>query len=161
MHKKQKLFVLCIVYCKNAIIVLFVYVKHNQKRGSCRVQIRVYYEDTDMGGVVYHSNYLNFCERARSEAFFSRGMNPVFKDGHFVARKLTADFYKSAKLGDLLEVKTELLAMKAASFSLKQEIYRDNELLFTLEILLVYIDFDAKVQRLDTPKKELILSLFS
>lgn len=124
------------------------------------MKIRVYYEDTDTGGVVYHSNYLNFCERARSDAFFKRGMTPVLECGHFVARRVTADFYTSAKLGDLLEVKTELLEMKAASFALKQTIYRDDVKIFELEILLVYITFDGKVQKLDAESKELVLSLF-
>lgn len=124
------------------------------------MKIRVYYEDTDTGGVVYHSNYLNFCERARSEAFFAKGMTPVLENGHFVARKVNADFYKSAKLGDMLEVKTRLIQMKAASFTLAQEIYKEEEKIFELEILLVYIDFDGKVQKLNTKTKELILSLF-
>jgi acyl-CoA thioester hydrolase len=124
------------------------------------VKIRVYYEDTDMGGVVYHSNYLNFCERARSEAFFSRGMTPVLQGGHFVARKVTADFYASAKLGDLLEIKTELLEMKAASFSLKQTIFRGDTKIFELDILLVYINFEGRVQKLDKQSRELVLSLF-
>ena len=124
------------------------------------MKIRVYYEDTDTGGVVYHSNYLNFCERARSEAFFAKGMTPVLENGHFVARKVNADFYKSAKLGDMLEVKTGLIQMKAASFTLVQEIYKEEEKIFELEILLVYIDFDGKVQKLNTKMKELILSLF-
>ena len=124
------------------------------------MKIRVYYEDTDTGGVVYHSNYLNFCERARSDAFFKKGMTPVLENGHFVARRVTADFHTSAKLGDLLEVKTELLEMKAASFSLKQTIYRDDAKIFELEILLVYITFDGKAQKLDEESKKLILSLF-
>jgi len=124
------------------------------------VKIRVYYEDTDTGGVVYHSNYLNFCERARSEAFFDKGLTPVLESGHFVARKVNADFYKSAKLGDMLEVKTHLISMKAASFTLSQEIYKENNKIFELEILLVYIDFNAKVQKINSETKELILSLF-
>ena len=124
------------------------------------MKLRVYYEDTDTGGVVYHSNYLNFCERARSEAFFDRDLTPVLENGHFVARKVNADFYKSAKLGDILEVKTRLIQMKAASFTLGQEIYKDNEKIFELEILLVYIDFDSHVQKLNSEIKELILSLF-
>jgi len=124
------------------------------------VKIRVYYEDTDTGGVVYHSNYLNYCERARSEAFFTKGMTPVLRDGHFVARKLTADFYTSAKLGDLLEIKSELLEMKAASFLLKQTVIREDKKIFELEILLVYITHEGKVQKLDVQTKELVLSLF-
>jgi len=124
------------------------------------VKIRVYYEDTDMGGVVYHSNYLNYCERARSEAFFLREMTPVLENGHFVARKVTADFYTSAKLGDLLEIKTQLLEMRAASFTLKQTIRKDEKKIFELDIILVYISFEGKVRRLDKSSQELILSLF-
>ena len=125
------------------------------------MKIRVYYEDTDTGGVVYHSNYLNFCERARSEAFFQKGMTPVLENGHFVARKVNADFYTSAKLGDLLKIKTKLLEMKAASFSLRQTVFRDDVKIFELEILLVYITFEGKVQKLDAKSKELIPSLFT
>ena len=124
------------------------------------MQIRVYYEDTDTGGVVYHSNYLNFCERARSEAFFSRGLSPVLESGHFVARKINADFISSAKLGDLLEIKSELIAMKSASFVLKQEIFKQEKKIFILEILLVYIDFEGKPQKIDANIKKKLLSLF-
>lgn len=124
------------------------------------MQIRVYYEDTDTGGVVYHSNYLNYCERARSDAFFSKGLSPVLESGHFVARKVIAEYYASAKLGDILEVKSSLITMKAASFSLRQEIFKEEHKIFELEITLAYIDFDGKVQKIDKQTKELILSLF-
>ncbi|MEA3370399.1 MAG: YbgC/FadM family acyl-CoA thioesterase [Campylobacterota bacterium] len=124
------------------------------------MKIRVYYEDTDTGGVVYHSNYLNYCERSRSDAFFKKGMTPVLKSGHFVARRVVADYIWSAKLGDLLEVKNELLKMKAASFILKQSIYKDDKKLFELEITLAYISFDGKPQKIEKDTKELILSLF-
>ena len=123
-------------------------------------QIRVYYEDTDTGGVVYHSNYLNFCERARSDAFFSRGMTPVLESGHFVARKVIAEYKSSAKLGDLLEVKSKLLEMRAASFVLKQEIYKQDKKIFELEIVLAYISFEGKPQKIEAKTKELLLSLF-
>lgn len=124
------------------------------------MQIRVYYEDTDMGGVVYHSNYLNFCERARSDAFFKKGITPELDNGHFVARKIEADYLFGAKLGDILEVKTELSQMRAASFTLLQTIYRDEIKIFEMKIILAYITFEGKPQRLDTKSKELILSLF-
>jgi len=124
------------------------------------VKIRVYYEDTDTGGIVYHSNYLNFCERARSDAFFNIGMTPILKSGHFVAKKLIADYSLSAKLGDLLEVKTGLLEIRAASFLLKQTIYKDKYKLFEMQITLAYITFEGKPQKIDAAVKELILSLF-
>ncbi|MEA2072567.1 MAG: YbgC/FadM family acyl-CoA thioesterase [Campylobacterota bacterium] len=124
------------------------------------MKLRVYYEDTDTGGVVYHSNYLNFCERARSEAFYERGMTPILKGGHFVARRVIGDFLSSAKLGDELEIKSELLKMKAASFVLKQIVYRGEEKLFELEIVLAYITFEGRPQKIDPETKELLLSLF-
>jgi len=124
------------------------------------MKIRVYYEDTDLGGVVYHSNYLNFCERARSDAFFQQGITPVLKNGHFVARKVIANYIASAKLGDLLEIKTSLLKMKSASFILQQTIYKESVKLFDMEIVLAYINFDGKPQRIDRESKELIERLF-
>jgi len=124
------------------------------------MKIRVYYEDTDIGGVVYHSNYLNFCERARSEVFYARGLTPILEEGHFVARKIIGEFHKSAKLGDILEVKSELIKMKAASFVLKQYIVREDMLLFELEIVLAYISFEGKPQKIKGETRVLLLTLF-
>ena len=124
------------------------------------MQITVYYEDTDTGGVVYHSNYLNFCERARSDAFFARGMSPVLESGHFVARKVEADYFLSAKLGDVLHVDTELIEMKNASFKLLQTIYKDEKKIFELKIILAYITFEGRPQKINDEIKDLILSLF-
>ncbi|EQB40552.1 acyl-CoA thioester hydrolase [Sulfurimonas hongkongensis] len=124
------------------------------------MKIRVYYEDTDTGGVVYHSNYLNFCERARSEAFFVKGLTPILSSGHFVARKLEASYIASAKLGDELSITTELLEMRAASFRLLQTIYKGEKKIFELTITLAYITFEARPQKIDDEVKKLILSLF-
>ncbi len=124
------------------------------------MRIRVYYEDTDTGGVVYHSNYLNFCERARSEAFFKKNLSPVLSDGHFVARKLCADYFSSAKLGDILEINSELIQMKSASFILKQRIYKENKKLFEMQITLAHISFEGKPKKIETSTKEMLLSLF-
>ena len=125
------------------------------------MQIKIYYEDTDTGGVVYHSNYLNFCERARSEAFFKKGMTPVLENGHFVARKIEADYFLSAKLGDTLHVESKLLQMRAASFRLEQTIYKDDKKIFSLIITLAYITFEGRPQKIDSATKKLILSLFN
>lgn len=124
------------------------------------MKIRVYYEDTDTGGVVYHSNYLNFCERARSDCFFKIGRTPELENGHFVAKRINADYISPAKLGDELEIQTELLEMKAASFELRQTIYKNSKKIFVLDILLVYISFEGRPQKLDASTKELLLSLF-
>jgi acyl-CoA thioester hydrolase len=123
------------------------------------VKIRVYYEDTDTGGIVYHTNFINFCERARSEVFFSRGLTPDFGDSGFVAKKIEADFVKPARLGDLLEVKTSLKQIKSASFSLTQTIYKDENMVFKMDITLAYVGSDGRPKRLGEIK-DLILSLF-
>lgn len=124
------------------------------------MKIRVYYEDTDTGGIVYHSNYLNFCERARSEAFFKKGLSPALLSGHFVAKELCASYILPAKLGDLLEVKTSLLELKNASFKLHQEVYKDTNKLFELDIKLAYVSTQGRVQKLSNQTKEMIATLF-
>ena len=124
------------------------------------MQIRVYYEDTDAGGIVYHSNYLNFCERARSEVFFRHGLSPVFGGGQFVARKIEADFILSSKLGDTLEVVNELLEVKGASFLLLQRIFKEQKMIFELRIMLAYVTFEGKPQKITQDIKSLIESLF-
>ena len=101
------------------------------------MKIRVYYEDVDIGGVVYHSKYLNFCERARSDLFFTQGKTPVWNGYHFVVRKLQANFIKPAFFGDELEVVTMLKELARARVLLEQSIYRSEEKLFDMEIELV------------------------
>lgn len=123
------------------------------------MQIRVYYEDTDIGGVVYHSNYLNFCERARSGLFFDAGRSPILDEGHFVAKHIEADYLKSAKFGDVLEVKTTLLELKNASFALLQQVFRGEEELFKMRILLVYINFAGNVSKIPESEKIFLSSL--
>lgn len=123
------------------------------------MRIRVYYEDTDIGGVVYHSNYLNFCERARSQLFFDAGRSPVLEGGHFVAKHLEADYLKSAKFGDVLEVTTTLIELKNASFTLLQQVFRGEEELFKMRIVLVYIDFSGKVSKIPDLEKEFLSSI--
>ena len=125
------------------------------------MRLRVYYEDTDVGGVVYHSNYFNFCERARSDMFFKKGLNPILETGHFVAKKLEANYIKSAKFGDELEVITTLKEVRNASFELLQVVLKDNKKIFELKIVLAYITHEAKPQKITPAVKELLLELFS
>lgn len=120
------------------------------------MQIRVYYEDTDVGGVVYHSNYLNFCERARSELFFTAGRSPILSGGHFVAKHIEADYLKSAKFGDVLEVKTTLLQSRSASFKLLQQIFRGDDKLFEMKIQLVYLDFEGNIAKIPDSEIEFL-----
>jgi len=124
------------------------------------LKIRVYYEDVDAGGVVYHANYLKFCERVRSEAFFTRGLKPYDEDGHFVVKDLQAEYSASAYLGDLLEIETKLVEIGAASFCVHQEIYKDGARLFWMEITLVHVGLDGKIKRLGAKKQALLREMF-
>ena len=114
------------------------------------MKIRVYFEDTDIGGIVYHSNYINFCERARSEILFERGMSPFDVDTQsgFVVKSLQCNFLKSATLGDLLDVNTEVMSVSKVKFSLLQEIFKDEEKIFSMEIELVNLA-NGRPARLD------------
>ena len=105
------------------------------------MNIRIYYEDTDAGGIVYHTNYIKFCERARSEAFFSQGMIPSQSDSSgFVVRNINADFLATSKLGDMLSITSKIVTLKSSSLVLLQEVWRDETKVFSMEVVLVYID---------------------
>ncbi|MEY3219353.1 MAG: hypothetical protein RIT27_710 [Pseudomonadota bacterium] len=108
--------------------------------------IRVYYEDTDSGGVVYHSQYLNFMERARTEWLRNLGFEQdVLREQHnciFVVRKAQIDFLKPARFNDILTVITHLEETAHASFYLSQYIlhHQSDELLCkaTIKIAAIY-----------------------
>ena len=123
------------------------------------MKIRVYYEDTDAGGIVYHSNYLNFCERARSEYFFQAGSTPVLDGGEFVVASLAAKFKASARLGDLLDIKTEILTLKSSSLVLHQSVYKDNVILFDMEIKLAYVK-TGKIDRMGSAAQAYVQKVF-
>ena len=104
------------------------------------MKIRIYYEDTDAGGIVYHTNYIKYCERARSELFFEKGQQPYDGDrSGFVVKNINANLLGMATLGEIIEVKTKVLKIKAASVMLKQSIYKEEQCIFSMEILLVFI----------------------
>ena len=129
------------------------------------MKIRIYYEDTDAGGIVYHTNYIKYCERARSEAFFEAGLNFTKEGGYFVVSALEAKFLASAVLGDEVFVKTKLIELKKASLVLEQEIYKFDEkdaekLLFKATITLAFMKEDRLAKISDEIKEFLQSSKF-
>ena len=105
------------------------------------MKIRVYYEDTDAGGIVYHTNYIKYCERARSEVFFQRGMIPSLSDSSgFVVRDIKASFLATSTLGDILDVTSKILTLKSSSLVLLQEVWKEDVKVFSMEVVLVYVD---------------------
>jgi acyl-CoA thioester hydrolase len=104
------------------------------------MHIRIYYEDTDAGGIVYHTNYIKYCERARSEIFFSKGEMPT--DGEnsgFVVKHIDANFLGMAILGDMIEVKSEVVKRKNASVIIKQSIFKEEVKIFEMDLTLVFV----------------------
>ena len=123
------------------------------------MKIRVYYEDTDAGGIVYHTNYIKFCERARSEAFFKQGMIPAeHANSGFVVRNIKADFLATSKLGDMLRVTSKILTLKSSSLVLLQEVWREELKVFSMEVTLVYIE-GGRPKRIPEPFKTLFETL--
>lgn len=106
--------------------------------------VRVYYEDTDAGGVVYHSQYLNYCERARTEWLRALGVvqTALLQDKGliFVVHSLQAEYQKPAKFDDALIVESSLVAMSAASLSFKQVVLRENQPIFKASVKVACVD---------------------
>ena len=123
------------------------------------MKIRVYYEDTDAGGIVYHTNYIKYCERARSEVFFEKGMKPLENDrSGFVVRNIQADFLATSTLGDILTITSKIMTLKKTSLTLLQEVWKEEMKVFSMEILLVYID-NGKPRRIPDNFKEIFAEL--
>jgi acyl-CoA thioester hydrolase len=106
-----------------------------------RHPVRVYYEDTDLAGIVYYANYLKFIERGRSEWVRTCGVDQVALKAAqgivFAVRKVDADYLKPAKFGDDLQVVTELLSLGGARIDLRQEVWRGEDRIFTAAVTLV------------------------
>lgn len=114
--------------------------------------LRVYYEDTDAGGIVYHANYLKFCERARSEWVRGLGIDQrALKAGRgliIVVRRMEVDFLRPALYDDALTVTTQLRALGGARIELDQAVLRGPDTLFTAAVTLVCVGADGRAARL-------------
>ena len=114
--------------------------------------IRVYYEDTDAGGLVYHANYLKFAERARTEMLREARIEQlVLKNDYniqFVVKNLYIDFFKPAQLDDLLTIKSIILKVSSAKVIMEQTIYIKMTLLAKIDVTLGSINTEGKPSRL-------------
>ena len=108
---------------------------------------RVYYEDTDAGGIVYHSNYLKFAERGRCDMLRDLGLECstiTEKLGMmFVLKHADIEYLKPAALDDLLEVQTMVESMRNTSFQMRQIVHKDDEEICNMLITLVCVDANA------------------
>ena len=117
-----------------------------------RFALRVYYEDTDLAGIVYYANYLKFIERGRSEWVRGLGMDQGKLRAEtgvvFAVRRVLADYLKPAVYDDALVVETRLQALGNARIDLQQSVLRDTQVLFTAEVTLVCMGADGKAARI-------------
>ena len=113
--------------------------------------VRVYYEDTDMGGIVYYANYLRYIERARSDWVRTLGVDQnAMREGDgvvFVVRRVEADYLNPAKFDDALLVRTVVKAVTGVRLIMGQEVLRGADLLFRAEVTVVCIGADGAPAR--------------
>lgn len=113
---------------------------------------RVYYEDTDLAGIVYHANYLKFIERARSEMVREAGISQTaLKAGQgivFAVRRMEMDFIAPARFEDDLRVETRLIGVKGASFDLDQTVWRGDSRLYAATVQVVCLTETGRAVRI-------------
>lgn len=114
--------------------------------------IRVYYEDTDLAGIVYYANYLKFIERGRSEFVRALGVDQVAMKADygvvFAVRRVEADYLRPAKFDDELVVTTDLVTETGARLVMEQTVQRDGEVLFNAQVTIVCLNEAGAAQRL-------------
>jgi acyl-CoA thioester hydrolase len=119
--------------------------------GIHHLAVRVYYEDTDFSGYVYHSNYLKFCERARSDFLRVLGVdqNALFATGEaFVVRHMACDFLRPARFDDVLTVESTPGEVRGARFLIHQRVLRGDEVLFVADVTAVLIGAGGRPKRI-------------
>ncbi len=116
-----------------------------------RFALTVYYEDTDMAGVVYYANYLRYIERARSEIVEQMGLDQNAmraKDLVFVVTRVEADYISAARMGDRLEVVTSHRPASPVRWTFDQEVQRDGATIFRARVIAVTMTTAGKPVRL-------------
>ncbi|MGI9422692.1 MAG: tol-pal system-associated acyl-CoA thioesterase [Hyphomicrobiaceae bacterium] len=124
--------------------------------------VRVYFEDTDFSGVVYHASYVRWCERGRSDFLRLLGNSHdaliAGSDGKdaaaFVVRRMALEFHKPARIDDVLTVETRVQEVGAATLTLDQTIRRGSTNLFEARVLVVLVSISGKPQRLSQRIRE-------
>ena len=115
-------------------------------------KIKVYYEDTDAGGVVYYANYLKFLERARSEAIVDIGLSNQKIKKNFglliIVKSCNIEFKKSAYLEDLLKIKSSIISFSKTSLSMDQIIFKEDDIIVNARVHLVFINEKGKPNRI-------------
>lgn len=122
------------------------------------IKIKIYYEDTDAGGVVYYANYLRYLERARTEFLLEEGIDVAeyHNKGYlFAVIHVDINYKRPARLGEIIEVTTEIVEITNATISLKHRILRDSTLLVDANVRVACIDKEGKPRRIPDSFKRL------
>jgi len=127
--------------------------------GRHLLPVRVYYEDTDFSGAVYHANHLKFCERGRSDFLRCLGIHHHAllqrPDGLvFMVRRMVCDFLAPARIDDLLTVETVPVAVGGARLTLAQTVKRSDTVLFAAEVTVALVGADGRPRRIPPDIRE-------
>jgi len=127
--------------------------------GTHVLPIRVYYEDTDFSGLVYHANYLRFCERGRSDCLRLLGIHHhELRQGRlalsFVVRRMVCDFLAPARIDDVLEVESRFVGVSGARMDIAQAVMRNGEILFQAAVTAALVDAGGRPRRFPEPMIE-------
>lgn len=129
---------------------------------SHRIRLRVYYEDTDLAGIVYYANYLKFIERGRSDWLRELGLDQrALKEDQgivFAVRRIEADYLAAARFEDVLDVTTALSEARPARLVLTQEVLRDGLALFRATVTIVCLDAAGRPVRLPADLRRVLAS---
>ena len=122
-------------------------------------KIRVYIEDTDAGGIVYHANHIRFMERTRTEWLRASGIDHYWhqKDYNFVVHKIALKYMRPIMMDDMITVTASVVSCKASSFVLQQNIYRGEIMLASGEVELACLNTEMRLRRLPDEIRNLIL----
>jgi acyl-CoA thioester hydrolase len=129
--------------------------------GGHVLPVRIYFEDTDFSGVVYHGGYIRFMERGRSDFVRLLGIGHTeLKNGahgeslSFAVRRIHVDFFKPARIDDLIEVETRVLDLAGARIVLRQTAKRGGEILVDAEVTIVLINAEGRARRIPPAVRE-------
>lgn len=127
--------------------------------------VRIYYEDTDLGGVVYHANYLRYMERARTEFFRALDLTAAYPDdpvpSFWALRKASLEYIRPAKFNDLLEVRSTVVELTGARLSADQQIWCGDVLLTRGHVQACIISLSGKPKRIPPAVHDKILPFLS
>lgn len=119
--------------------------------GEHRFAVRIYYEDTDAGGVVYHANFLRFFERARTDMLALFGADIVTThdagEGTYVVAAAELKYVRPARLGEILVIASRFLEIRAAACTIQQRVMRDGQMLVEGQVTVVFVGPDGRPKR--------------